>query len=121
MGYYGQNASCFDSAYTTDSAGDTCAWYAGNTEYCGNYDDSTFTASTDCCVCGGGTDVSGYSHVCDYYASDFCVDTTGGALDSTSDTCQYYESNPDACGSYDDWQFTASSMCCACGGGASYC
>ena len=43
--------------------------------------------------------------------------------DSTSDAYGYivlvgaYESNPGACGSYDDEDFTASKQCCACGGG----
>jgi hypothetical protein len=48
-----------------------------------------------------------------------CADTTNGALDSGGDGCEYYELFPSSCftGTYDDFDFTASDMCCACGGG----
>jgi hypothetical protein len=50
-----------------------------------------------------------------------CTDTTNGALDSGGDGCEYYELYPSSCftGTYDDFDFTASDMCCACGGGFS--
>jgi hypothetical protein len=38
--------------------------------------------------------------------------------DVDEDTCSnYYDSNPDACGNFDDEGFTAANSCCACGGG----
>ena len=41
-------------------------------------------------------------------------------LDSYGDSCSsYYDDNPSGCGVYDDDDFTASELCCACGGGAS--
>ena len=39
----------------TDSAGDTCAAYVGNTDWCNDFDDIDFTSSVMCCACGGGT------------------------------------------------------------------
>ena len=40
---------------TTDSAFDTCsASYDINPEDCGGFDDEDFTASEQCCACGGG-------------------------------------------------------------------
>ena len=46
-----------------------------------------------------------------------CQDSNNGAVDSGGDGCGYYESYPDACstGTYDDDDFTASTMCCGCG------
>ena len=48
---------CVNDDSTTDSYGDTCssfydirAW----PEDCGDYDDEDFTASEQCCACGGG-------------------------------------------------------------------
>ena len=41
---------------TTDSYEDTCSsWYDSNPGDCGDYDDEDFTASKQCCACGGGT------------------------------------------------------------------
>ena len=37
--------------------------------------------------------------------------------DSYGDGCDYYDSNVYDCGRYDDDDFTANQMCCACGGG----
>ena len=38
-----------------------------------------------------------------------------GALDSWGDSCQSYSNTPEWCGSYyDDDDFSAMSMCCAC-------
>merc|ERR1719482_310104 len=55
-----------------------------------------------------------------------CVDTDGGAtahsahfFNGESRGCSYFSSNPSSCrySFYDDHDFSASSMCCACGGG----
>ena len=46
-----------------------------------------------------------------------CVDTDNGALGSWLDDCTYHTSHPSSCGQYDDKDFVASQMCCACGGG----
>ena len=37
-----------------DSAGDTCTWYDSRDYGCGQYDNSSFRASSMCCACGGG-------------------------------------------------------------------
>ena len=52
-----------------------------------------------------------------YSESFMCVDSNAGALDSYDDGCEYYLNSPDECGMYDDEDFFASEMCCACGGG----
>ena len=44
-----------------------------------------------------------------------CIDETNGATDSYDDGCNYYDDNPTECGNYDDEDFKANSMCCACG------
>ena len=47
-------------------------------------------------------------------AADDCVNNDSTS-DSYGDTCSsYYDSNPGACGSADDDDFTASEQCCAC-------
>ena len=43
-----------------------------------------------------------------------CFDETNGAVDKGNDGCDYYDSNPSKCGYYDDADFIANSMCCAC-------
>merc|ERR1712083_864029 len=51
--------------------------------------------------------------------ADQCVDTDNGALDSYNDPCSGYTNTPSWCGtSYDDDDFVANTMCCACGGGS---
>lgn len=49
-----------------------------------------------------------------------CADTNNGATDVIGHDCAYYSDTDSMCASsefYDDADFTASSMCCACGGG----
>ena len=49
---------------------------------------------------------------------DECVndDTVGDEFD---DTCtDYYDANPDECGTYDTEEFVAADLCCACMGAA---
>ena len=48
------NVVCEDDTTVVDAYGDGCEWYNENTDACGNYDDSDFTASIACCACGGG-------------------------------------------------------------------
>ena len=43
-----------------------------------------------------------------------CFDTNDEAVDSFGDTCDWYEYNPLYCGDYDDDDFEAKKMCCAC-------
>jgi len=47
----------------------------------------------------------------------FCIDIDGGVVDKDGDGCGWYTSHPGSCGEYDDANFTAASLCCACGGG----
>ena len=49
--------------------------------------------------------------------SDTCADNEGDALDSTWDGCAGYWNWQSLCGAFDDDDFTASDLCCACGGG----
>ena len=44
-----------------------------------------------------------------------CIDETNGALDIDGEGCKAYDNEPTYCGDYDDEDFTANSMCCACG------
>ena len=45
------------------------------------------------------------------------MNTDNGANDNRGDSCaSYYNDNPEDCGMYDDDDFTANSMCCACKG-----
>jgi len=46
-----------------------------------------------------------------------CSNTAFGATDLTNDGCEWYDTFPNSCGDWDDDDFTASSMCCACDGG----
>ena len=46
---------CGNDDSTEDEWGDTCTdWYDDNPDGCGDYDDTDFTASEQCCACGGG-------------------------------------------------------------------
>jgi len=97
--------SCANDDSTRDRHGDTCTkYYDENPHGCGHYDTHTFTASVQCCACGGG-------HVTDCVNDDRTRDRHG-------DTCSdYYDNNPRECGHYDTDTFHASVQCCACGGG----
>ena len=43
-----------------------------------------------------------------------CVDTDNGATDIDNYPCQFYYDYPSDCGHYDDGDFMANTMCCAC-------
>ena len=45
-----------------------------------------------------------------------CSDTANGATDTGRDGCDWYNDKPQECGKYDDDDFVANSVCCACGG-----
>merc|ERR550539_1614533 len=47
-----------------------------------------------------------------------CIDTNGGKTDLGGDGCDFYHDYPRECGDFDDFDFTATSLCCACGGGS---
>ena len=96
----------------TDSGGDGCDWYIGLENSCGSYDDGGFTASINCCACGGGNRASRDNSS----TIDGCTNTNAGK-DSGRDDCHWYVSNIDLCGVYDDDDFNAIGQCCACGGG----
>ena len=48
-----------------------------------------------------------------------CQSTNFGATDNGGDGCDWYDvlNRSGTCGDYDDADFDAKSMCCACGGG----
>ena len=78
---------------------------------CGYYDDDDFDSSVMCCACGGGRMAEVPKPL------NTCIDTNGQALDEGSDSCSWYETHSSRCGDYDDEDFSASEMCCACNGG----
>lgn len=47
----------------------------------------------------------------------FCEDTANGAKDNMETGCDFYEENREECGNWDDDDFRAEEMCCACRGG----
>ena len=98
---------------------ETCDDY--NPSYCvtstPSQDDSDFTASEMCCACGGGEIVN----------PPICVDSSFGALNSDGYSCGYIQQIVNGpkidygCNSNQDTpEFTATDMCCACGGGISW-
>lgn len=101
---------CHDtSENAVDSASDGCTWYVNNPSSCGNHDDNDFNAKDMCCACGGGSIPAKNDTV--------CTDSNNSTTDSVGDSCSWYIGHESACGSYDTDNFTASTMCCACGGG----
>lgn len=102
----------------TDSGSDGCGWYTSNPSSCGNFDvEDGFTAQAMCCGCGGGSDWDG-TITNSQVAS--CTGTDYGKTDSGGDTCEWYDSNSSYCGSFDDGDFRANEMCCACNGGSEW-
>ena len=43
-----------------------------------------------------------------------CIDETKGAVDAYDGGCKYYINHLSQCGNYDDEDFDANTMCCAC-------
>jgi len=48
------------------------------------------------------------------HAEETCKNLDNGATDSFDDSCDWYDKYPGSCGRYDDDDFTAKTMCCAC-------
>lgn len=102
-------ASCTNSNNgATDRFLDDCSYYEDNPGYCGSteYDDEDFVVDAMCCVCS-------------QRPKSNCQDTAYGALDIFNEGCAAYKLSPGDCdvAAYSDDDFTAASMCCACGGG----
>ena len=65
-----------------------------------------------------GCDCNGCACVNDQAYEDGCFDTSDGAVDILFNDCFGYSNNPDFCfASWDNQDFSASVMCCVCGGG----
>ena len=85
--------SCYNDDYSYDSYGRTCSdYYDVYSVSCGNYDDSDFTASEQCCACSGGyaanaTFVVGPEGV-DYAEADFFCTQIGAALATIADAAE---------------------------------
>ena len=94
---------------------------------CGLYDTEHFTANQMCCNCGGGfqMDLGAFEQTWDATAPYCYENHRDKTLDYEERTCAaYYNMDESLCGSADKrngqntaWIFTASEMCCACGGG----
>ena len=111
-----EQPACYDMDLgITDSGGDNCAWYSESTNFmsCGGFDDDDFVAALLCCACGGGSPTP-------LDTANKCFDLNNGAKDNGGDDCAWYaeSSNYMSCGGYDDADFEANNMCCACGGGS---
>ena len=59
-----------------------------------------------CCECGGGSDSASKDAACSLEETD--------ALDSAGNSCKWYIRNKSSCGAFDNWNFKALYMCCAC-------
>jgi hypothetical protein len=128
--------ACADtSGGATDSDGDSCEYWTDNSIYCGyshNYDDSDFTTMDMCCACGGGVALSPTPAspatpalmVCSDASEDFSGGATGlyaenvGTVVSCDIWATYSQYCADYSANYDDSDFTAMDMCCACVFGA---
>ncbi len=141
--FFGQDCesihTCLDTADddATDLIGDTCDDYRGweDTTYCTErnpLDDDDFKAKEMCCACGGGTGTSSPSTPTPRPSPspspspsrtpsrETCLDTADDdATDKYGDSCAWYEYGDryELCEFFDDNDFTASRMCCVCGGG----
>ena len=93
-----------------DSGGDACVWYDSNPGSCGNHDTEFFFAKKMCCACNGGSTAT-------EAPPTICMDTNNGRTDSTGDTCSWYMTNSEHCGTFDTGFFKAKEQCCGCGGG----
>lgn len=103
------NLECADAnGEAGDSSNDGCDWYDEYPSGCGLYDDDDFVSSVMCCACEGG------SHYVPEELIEVCEDSNGSAADWGGDDCTWYQDNAEFCGSYDDDDFSAWDMCCAC-------
>jgi hypothetical protein len=90
------------------------------------YDTDHFTASETCVACGGGVKISS-DNVYEFDTPHICVNTDHDNVNSDGYSCSYLNALHDNeniaydCETQADTsEFTASSMCCACGGGESW-
>lgn len=87
-----------------DIAGDQCDWYDLYPSGCGLYDTANFNSNDMCCSCGGGA------------GTYVCSSSEGDGRDWGGDDCSWYDDNQSWCGYFDDDDFDAANMCCACRG-----
>ncbi|CAK0850530.1 unnamed protein product, partial [Prorocentrum cordatum] len=126
------SATCADtSEEATGTNGGGCEWWTDYAQYCAYdylYDDSDFTAGDMCCACGGGevgdstapTPTSPTPAPTSSPNPATCADTSEGATGTNGGGCEWWTDYAQYCAYdylYDDSDFTAGDMCCACGGG----
>ena len=109
--------TCASDDSTTDRYGYTCSsLYDSNPLYCQystHLDDDDFTASLQCCACGG---YLGKTAAPTVTPAPTCANDDS-TTDSVGATCSsLYDSYPTYCGNHDDEDFVASMQCCTCGG-----
>lgn len=113
--------SCTNDMRFVDVYGDSCLYYDTYPSECGGfYDTDDFHSDEQCCACGGtgcdeGDDCSRVTEdseeeVITWENCENNLNTT----DSWGDNCTFYDTSPISCGYYDDSDFVASEMCCAC-------
>ena len=115
----------------TDEYGLTCDHYASYPSWCGCCDDEDFFSDDMCCACGGGLASASPTEAptittrpsispAPTPSPTSCFDTDDGAFsgDGVSTCASWYDSNPNDCGGFDDFDFSANDMCCVCGGGS---
>jgi hypothetical protein len=111
-GLYDESGQCtdFDPTNFWDPDSFSCDSYS-DTSTCGDTDDfNSIIALGMCCSCGGGSTLWENDY------SDYCSDVSNSG-DIQGNDCTYYFSDPTSCGIFDDETFTASEVCCSCGGG----
>ena len=108
---------CYDLNFgATNAFGEDCAAYVGASqsicEYYGeDYGDEDFDLVHMCCSCGGGERDADLNWLT-------CTNTDDGVLNNWGGGCSpWYDNYPDGCDLYDDEDFVAEDLCCACGGG----
>ena len=107
----------FDSG-ATDIYGYSCDYQYAMTTWCdGSFDDTDFTWSAMCCLCGGGSSTFSPTTLTPLPTTSptVCFDSDNGATDSYGDSCATYLWS--WCGSGDTVDFSSNVMCCLCGGG----
>ena len=126
---YHEVVGCDDSMWDgrVDVDRDGCDEYTSNPGWCGGYDDSDFTSNEMCCACGGGEDQHELIPYIPYQPAKICVDTNHDQVNSDGYSCSYINQLHDNeniaydCDTQADTStFSASSMCCACGGGINW-
>ena len=100
--------SCYETCF-----GYTCEYWIYEGYSCDTLE-STYACDCSGCDC----DAYGFGYGYGGAADDGCADTDNGAADPYGDGCADYYYYPSWCGGYDDSDFSSTSMCCACGGGA---